>query len=71
MPICLDIQGLMIKTLSVTDYVEEENEMDPQGDLNISSFMTKKPDCGNRNSYPTEEEIQAEPVYCKIQPKVC
>jgi len=23
-----------------------------------------------RNSLPTEEEIQAEPIYCKIQPKV-
>ena len=53
-----------------TDYVDEENEVEPHAELNISSFMVKKQDGGNRNSYPTEEEIQAEPVYCKIQPKV-
>jgi hypothetical protein len=32
------------------------------------SYLVNEPN--HRKSAPTEEEIQAEPIYCKIQPKV-
>lgn len=50
------------------DYLEEENEVAPHNELNISSFMVGK-DGVNRHSMPTEDEIKAEPIYCKIKPK--
>lgn len=55
-----------------SDKVCTENEVEMHDDsVNVSSFMLKKgTDVSPRNSFPTEEEIQAEPIYCKIQPKV-
>ena len=63
------IRQIWVNTVFV-DYLEEENEVEPHNDLNISSFLVKKTDDPNRHSYPTEEDIQSEPIYCKIQSKV-
>ena len=61
---------LVYDDFNLVDYLEEENEVEPNNALNISSFMVKKTDDSNRYSYPTEEDIQSEPIYCKIQSKV-
>ncbi|KAL4230549.1 Rho guanine nucleotide exchange factor 6 [Mactra antiquata] len=64
---------------SLQDNIKTENEVQMHDDSHISSFMVKNSleqrqsyilnEPNHRKSTPTEEEIEAEPIYCKIQPK--